>query len=99
MIGTIIAALPSDIHSFFYRTSAGAEIDLIIEFGLNDYWAVEIKASRIPSLKKGFQMACEDLKVRNKFVVYTGEDKFPTNNDTTILSLSHFIEVLRKRTG
>ena len=36
----------------FYRTSAGAEIDLVIEFGLDEYWAVEIKASRTPTLKK-----------------------------------------------
>jgi|GEM_PF-2964807 len=44
-------------------------------------------------------MACEDLKVKKKFVVYTGEDKFPTNNDTTILLLSYFIEELIKRVG
>ena len=99
VIDTIINALPSGVHPFFYRTSAGAEIDLVIEFGLNEYWAVEIKASRTPSLKKGFHMACEDLKVKEKFVVYTGEDKFPTSHDTTVLSLMHFIEELTKRTG
>ena len=95
VIETIINALPVGAHPFFYRTSAGAEIDLVIEFGLDDYWAVEIKANRTPSLKKGFHIACEDLKVKQKFVVYTGEDKFPTNHDTTILSLAHFIEELR----
>ena len=95
VIETIINALPAGAHPFFYRTSAGAEVDLVIEFGLDDYWAVEIKANRTPSLKKGFHVACEDLKVKQKFVVYTGEDKFPTNHDTTILSLAHFIEELR----
>lgn len=96
VVETIINALPSGVHPFFYRTSAGAEIDLVIEFGLNAYWAVEIKASRTPSLKKGFHTACEDLKIKQKFVVYAGEDKFPTGHDTTILSLAHFIEELRK---
>ncbi|MEG9863056.1 MAG: ATP-binding protein [Parvularculales bacterium] len=95
VIETIINALPSGAHPFFYRTAAGAEIDLVIEFGPNEYWAVEIKASRTPSLKKGFHIACEDLQAKRKFVVYTGEDKFSTSHDTTILSLAHFIEELR----
>ena len=50
VIETIINALHSRAYPFFYRTSAGAEIDLVIEFGLDDYWAIEIKASRIPTL-------------------------------------------------
>lgn len=44
-------------------------------------------------------MACDDLKVKRKFVIYTGDDTFPSANDTTILSLAHFIEELRKKTG
>lgn len=95
VIETIINALPSSAHPFFYRTSAGAEIDLLIEFGMDQYWAIEIKASRTPNLKKGFHIACEDLKVQKKFVVYTGADKFPSNYDTTILSLTHFIKELK----
>ncbi|OQX29478.1 MAG: ATPase [Spirochaeta sp. LUC14_002_19_P3] len=99
IIETIINALPSSAHPFFYRTSAGAEIDLVIEFGPDEYWAVEIKASCTPSLKKGFHTACEDLKVKQKFVVYPGEDKFPDNHNTSILSLAHFIEELKKKAG
>ena len=99
VIEKIINALPDEAHSFFYRTSAGAEIDLVIEFGLDEYWAVEIKASRTPSLQKGFHKACEDLKAKRKFAVYTGEDKFPSSYDTTILSLAHFIQELRAKTG
>lgn len=97
MIETIINALPSNALSFYYRTSAGAEIDLLIEFGLNNYWAVEIKASRTPTLSKGFQIACEDLKVKEKFVVYPGEDTFSIANNITVLPLSHFIEIKKKR--
>ena len=99
VIETIINSLPWDVQPFFYRTSAGAEIDLVLEFGLHEYWAVEIKASRAPSLTKGFHIACEDLNVKRKFVVYTGEEIFPSNHETTILSLAHFIDELRKQTG
>jgi len=99
VIETIINALPSGTHSYFYRTSAGAEIDLVLEFGLDEYWAIEIKASRTPTLKKGFHLACDDLKVKRKFVIYAGDDTFLSSHDTTILSLAYFIEELRKKTG
>jgi len=99
VIETVINDLPWSVNPFFYRTSAGAEIDLVIEFGLGEYWAVEIKASRTPNLERGFHMACEDLRARHKFVVYAGEEKFLTSDKTTILSLAHFIQELRKRTG
>ena len=97
VIETIINALPSGVHPFFYRTSAGAEIDLVIEFGLNEHWAVEIKASRTPRLERGFHVACEDLKVKEKFIVYPGEDEFSASKDSTVLSLPHFIDHLRKQ--
>ncbi len=99
VIETVINDLPWSVNPFFYRTSAGAEIDLVIEFGLGEYWAVEIKASRTPNLERGFHMACKDLRARHKFVVYAGEEKFLTSDKTTILSLAHFIQELRKRTG
>jgi len=98
VVETIINALPWDIQPSFYRTSAGAEIDLVLEFGLFEYWAIEIKASCTPNLTKGFHMACEDFGEKRKFVVYTGEVIFPSSNEATILSLVHFIDELRKQT-
>ncbi|MEM7403392.1 MAG: ATP-binding protein [Myxococcota bacterium] len=99
VIENIISALPSSVHPYFYRTAAGAEIDLLLEFGLDDYWAIEIKSSRIPTVKKGFHIACEDLQVQRKCVVYTGKDRFSLGNETTVLSLAQFIEALRKDSG
>lgn len=99
VIENVISTLPFGVNPYFYRTSAGAEIDLVLEFGLEEYWAVEIKASRTPALKKGFHLACEDLNVKEKFVIYPGEEKFSIGQDTIVLSLSQFIEELRKRKG
>ena len=96
VIETIINALPVGAFPFYYRTSAGAEIDLLIEFGPNNYWAIEIKASVTPKVQKGFHVACEDLNVRKKYIIYTGEEKFTSDNDITVLSLSHFIEILQE---
>ena len=97
VIENIISVLPFGVSPYFYRTSAGAEIDLLLEFELDNYWAVEIKANRVPTLKKGFHIACEDMKVQKKFVVFNGEGEFRTSNETTVLSLSRFIETLRER--
>ena len=96
VIETILNALPAGVYASFYRTAAGAEIDLVISFGLDEHWAIEIKASHTPALEKGFHMACEDIKAKQKFVIYTGEDKFPARHNTEILSLAHFIEKLKE---
>ena len=97
VIENILSILPFHIQPFFYRTSAGSEIDLLLQFYPNEYWAIEIKVSRTPSLKKGFHMACEDLGVKRKFVVYTGEDTFPLGKETTVISLPLFMEELIKQ--
>ena len=99
VIETILNALPAPARAFFYRTAAGAEIDLVIEFGLDDHWAIDIKASRTPQPTKGFHTACDDLKATQKFAIYTGDDKFPGRHNTTILSLTHFITDLNQKTG
>ena len=96
VIETILNALPAGVYASFYRTAAGAEIDLVISFGLDEHWAIEIKASHTPTLEKGFHMACADIKAKQKFVIYTGEDKFPARHNTEILSLAHFIEKLKE---
>lgn len=91
VIEHIISALPYNIQPFFYRTSAGAEIDLLLAVGLNKYWAIEIKANRTPVVAKGFHIACEDLNVERKFIVYAGNDAFAINNGIIVLSLAHFL--------
>ena len=96
VIDNIIGVLPNHVHPFFYRTSAGAEIDLILETKINEYWAIEIKHSSVPSLKKGFHLACEDLQVKRKFVVYTGEDQYPMGNDISAISLPLLLHEIQK---
>lgn len=95
VIENILSILPSYVQPFFYRTSAGAEIDLLLELNLDEYWAIEIKANRTPNVKKGFHIACEDLGVKRKFVIYTGEDMFPLDHETTVMPVPLFMEELR----
>jgi len=93
VIENILAVIPAGTQFFYYRTSGGAEIDLVLEFGLSERWAIEIKRSSSPSLSKGFHFACEDLKPTEKFVVYAGTDRFPMQNNVTAISL---IDLMKK---
>ncbi len=97
VIETLMNALPPHAHACFYRTAAGAEIDLVIEFGAGDAWAIEIKAGHVPKLRKGFHLACEDLGIGQKFAVYAGDDPFMGPHKTKVLSLALMVQALKDR--
>ena len=90
----ILSVLPRRAESYFYRTAAGAEIDLLLKLPDGELWAIEIKSSMAPKIKKGFHMACSDVGATRKFVVYGGEDEFPIQHETTVLSLEKFMSKL-----
>lgn len=96
VIENILSAAPDNALPFYYRTSHGAEIDLILEFSGREKWAIEIKRSTAPTLSKGFYLACEDVVPDKRFVVYAGEDKFPMKENITAISLSGIMEELLK---
>ncbi len=79
IIEQIIALLPN-WNPYFYRTSHGVEIDLVMVNG-DTKIAFEIKVSSAPNLTKGFHQACEDLKPQKVFVIsktdsiWTGANK------------------------
>jgi hypothetical protein len=82
---------------YYYRTAAGAEIDLILEFSGQEKWAIEIKRSSAPALSKGFHIACEDIRADRKFVVYSGIDRFSLGEKITAISLADLMqEILSK---
>jgi predicted AAA+ superfamily ATPase len=91
----ILSVLPDGVTPWFYRTSAGAEIDLVIEQGMRNCIAVEIKRSLAPTVSKGFHIGCEDLKAKHRFVVYPGTEQFPLPGDITAIPLRKLMEEIR----
>lgn len=88
VIENLLAAAPPFTNASFYRTSAGAEIDLILELpGAKGLWAIEIKRGLTAAPSKGFYHACDDLKPARAFVVYSGADRFPINKAVEAISL------------
>lgn len=95
VIENLLSCLPIGATPWFYRTSAGAEIDLVIEQSPGKRWAIEIKRSLAPTLSKGFHFGCEDIQATNRFIVYPGKDRFPAANDVSVLPLTDMINEFR----
>ena len=78
----------------FYRTQAGAEIDLILEpQSLQPPIAVEFKYSLAPKLTKGFWCAHDDLKPRASFVVYPGQQSYPIAKGVMAIPLKEIARI------
>ena len=75
-IEQICALLPPGVQVSFYRTAAGAELDLVLERGSRKI-GFEIKFSSAPKVAKGFWQACQDVGVAQAYVVAPVEEGWP----------------------
>ncbi|HAZ94645.1 MAG TPA: ATPase [Porticoccaceae bacterium] len=94
VLENILSVMPNRAEAYFYRTAAGAEIDLVIKMPSSDIWAVEIKHGVAPKIGKHYSKTCEDLSAKYKFVLYGGDDEFSVGNDVKVISLARFMEKL-----
>ena len=60
----------------FYRTSNGAEVDLVLTFRNQQTWTIEIKRSSAPTVSKGFYQAATDLGAVRKLLVAPVEQPY-----------------------
>jgi predicted AAA+ superfamily ATPase len=81
-------------ETYFYRTAAGAEIDLIIRMPSSEIWAVEIKYGTAPKLGRHYSAICDDVGATRKYIIYGGDDEFPVSSDVTVISLTRFVQKL-----
>ncbi|NBY04684.1 MAG: ATP-binding protein, partial [Betaproteobacteria bacterium] len=72
----LINAAPQ-AEASFYRTSNGAEVDLVLTFRSQQTWVIEIKRSSAPSVSKGFYLAATDLGAVRKLLVAPVEQPYP----------------------
>jgi hypothetical protein len=95
LIENILSSLPAAVRSWFYRTSAGAEIDLVLEFGPKNIWAIGIKRSiSNPVPSKGFYIGCADLKATRQIVLYPGKESYRINPRVEVLPWDQLVEQL-----
>jgi predicted AAA+ superfamily ATPase len=74
VVEAVAAAAPSP--PCFYRTAAGAEIDIVLETPRGP-WAIEVKRSLAPVPSRGFYIGCDDISAVERLVAYPGDEAFP----------------------
>lgn len=94
VIESLIAASPEGSQASFYRTAAGAEIDLVLTLPGGEVWAIEIKRSLTPKVERGFHHACEDIKPVRRIVIYPGDDSYPLSGGIKVAPLQRIAETL-----
>ncbi|MBK6511224.1 MAG: ATP-binding protein [Haliea sp.] len=95
VIESLLAVAPISTRASFYRTSAGAEVDLILEMGASHgTWAIEVKRTRAPKVEKGFRIAIDDIKPNRAFVVYGGEDGYSLGSGVEAISVRGLAAIL-----
>jgi predicted AAA+ superfamily ATPase len=99
VVENIMSAAQGRALPYYYRTSAGAEIDLILEFSGQEKWAIEIKRSSAPAISKGFHIACEDIHADRRYIVYSGNERFPFGENITAIPLVEIMQEVLAKTG
>ena len=98
VIENLLSAASPGTKASFYRTSAGAEVDLVLELpGSRGLWAIEIKHSLSASLSRGFRNALEDLKPERSFVITAGSDRYPVAKDVEAIGLREMVSFLKEQ--
>lgn len=97
VIENLLAVAPEWTQASFYRTAAGAEIDLLLDLGgHHGLWAIEIKYGLQSKPQRGFYSALEDVKPKKSFVIYAGQECYPISKDIEVVDLLTMMKKLAK---
>jgi predicted AAA+ superfamily ATPase len=86
--------LPFNFQIQFYRTSHGAEVDLIISSPNKQPIGVEMKLSSAPSLSRGNYEVMNDLNLEMLYVVIPGNESYLLRENVHVMGLTGFINHL-----
>ncbi len=95
-IENILAMSGPDVQASFYRTSHGAEVDLVLTWPGGSTWAIEVKRSLAPTIERGFYSALVDIRPDRAFVVYPAEESYRLNERIDAVGLAELCERVRR---
>jgi predicted AAA+ superfamily ATPase len=95
VIENLLALVGDRADASFYRTSGGAEVDLVLDWPDGRVWAIEIKRSSTPKPERGMRSALDDLNPERAFVVYAGEERFRLTENVEAIGLAELCAELR----
>ncbi|EQB00441.1 hypothetical protein L288_18360 [Sphingobium quisquiliarum P25] len=96
VVESLLGAAPEATEAYFYRTAAGAEIDLLLRFADGRLWVFEIKRSLSPKVERGFHTACEDLQPDRKILIYPGSEPFPLGDGIEAMPLPLALQSIKQ---
>lgn len=85
VIEQLIAAAPQ-AEASFYRTSHGAEADLVMSLRNGETWVIEIKRSSAPAVSKGFHLAAADVGATRKLLVAPVGATYPVRDGIEVMN-------------
>ncbi len=94
VIENILSAAPAGHEACFFRSSGGAEIDLVLQLPGGETLAIEIKRSTAPRVSRGFHTAAQDVGADARFLVYAGTREVPMQGGIRALPLAAMMERL-----
>ena len=97
VLEALISQLPWGVRPYFFRTAAGAEVDLVLEFSDFSLWLIEVKRSLSGRIDRGFVQAREDLKPTRSFVVHAGDDHYPMRDGVEAIDLKGLAKLLTEK--
>ena len=83
-IEQVCSQLPVGATVSYYRTAAGAELDLVVETGSKKI-AFEVKFSASPTVTKGFWSSLEDIGADKAYIIAPVRDGWPLTNDVAVV--------------
>ena len=95
VIEQVLGLLDGGWEAFFYRTSMGAECDLVLQRGRRRI-AIECKASSAPELTPDFHRAIEDLQPESTRVVAPVREAYPVGKNISVMPLPALLGELQR---
>jgi uncharacterized protein len=92
----LLDAAPLNTSSGFYRTSNGAEVDLLLDMPGHGLWAIEVKRGATSKPRRGFYSACEDLQPVKRWLVYPGAETYPVGGGVQVIGLRALIGLIQR---
>ncbi len=99
VIENVIALAGPRTQASFYRTSHGAEIDLVLAWPGGEEWAVEVKRGLAPAVERAQRSALADVRAERAFIVYPGRERRPAAPGVEAIGLGELCEEVRMRAG
>lgn len=96
VIEQLINAAPQ-AQASFYRTSNGAEVDLVLTFRNQKTWTIEIKRSSAPTVSKGFYQAATDLVADRKLLVAPVEQTYAMKEGVEVVDVMTAIRLVTEQ--